>query len=246
MKIKNILGKSGSKVSNQSIQTNFVSLASHQLRTPLSAIKWYLEILLSLRTGKLNKKQTQYLKEIYRSADRATNLVNDLLDVSRIQEGEIHLDLRPIKIDKVVEEIIDNFSTLIRSSQVNINFEIINGPLPEVEADQDKLKRVIVNLLSNSIKYTPAGGKIRIAVEKKKNFIRVSVEDSGVGIPQEEQMRIFQKFFRSANVIKLAPVGTGLGLFIARSLVEAMGGKMGFASREGIGTTFYFTLPLKV
>ena len=245
MKVKNILGK-GDKASIQSIQTDFVSLASHQLRTPLSAIKWYLEILMSERAGKLNEKQNQYLKEIYRSAERAINLVNDLLDVSRIQEGEIHLDLRPIRIDKVVEEIVDNFATLIRSTQVKINFEIINGPLPEVEADQDKLKRVIVNLLSNSIKYTPAGGKVRIAVEKEKNYIRASVTDSGVGIPREEQIQIFQKFFRSANVVKMVPDGTGLGLFIAKSLVEAMGGKIGFQSKEGQGTTFYFTLPLKI
>src|SRR3989344_8890030 len=245
MKFKNILG-TGERASIKSIQSDFVTIASHQLRTPLSAIKWYAEILLSGRQGALNKKQTDHLQEIYRSNERAINLVNDLLDVSRIQEGQIHLEVRPIRIEKVIEEVVDNYNTLIKSSKVNVDFQIVNGPLPEVEADQDKIKRVVMNLLSNAIKYTPAGGRIQMILEKSKHYITVSVVDSGVGIPKEDESKIFEKFFRSQNVIKLAPDGTGLGLYIAKSLVEAMGGKIGFDSEEGKGTTFHFTIPLKV
>ena len=245
MKFKNILG-TGERASIKSIQSDFVTIASHQLRTPLSAIKWYAEILLSQRQGPLTKKQIDHLHEIYRSNERAINLVNDLLDVSRIQEGQIHLEVRPIRIEKVIEEVVDNYNTLIKSSKVNVDFQIVNGPLPEVEADQDKIKRVVMNLLSNAIKYTPAGGRIQMILEKSKHYITVSVVDSGVGIPKEDESKIFEKFFRSQNVIKLAPDGTGLGLYIAKSLVEAMGGKIGFDSEEGKGTTFHFTIPLKV
>lgn len=244
MRFKNILGKK-EKASIENIQSDFVSLASHQLRTPLSAIKWYSEMLLSKKQGPLTPKQLQYLREVYRSNERAINLVNDLLDVSRIQEGNIHLELRPTKIEDVVEEVIDNFNTLIKASGVSINFEIINGPLPAIEGDREKLKRVIVNLLSNSIKYTPVKGRIRIAVEKLRNSLKVSVTDNGVRIPKKDQAKIFSKFFRSVKVIKLAPDGTGMGLFIARSLVEVMGGKIGFESQEDKGSVFYFTLPIK-
>ncbi len=244
-KFKNILGTAG-KANIDNITSDFVSLASHQLRTPLSAIKWNTEILMMQKSGgKLNKKQLSYLREIYRSTERAISLVNDLLDVSRIQEGHIHLEYRPIKVEDVIAEIIDNFSTLIKSSQVSINLEIINGPIPKIETDGEKLKRIIINLLSNSIKYTPAKGKISLSVAKNKNHIKISVEDSGVGIPKTDQIKIFAKFFRSPNVIRMVPDGTGLGLFIAKSLVVAMGGKIGFKSLEGKGTIFYFTLPLK-
>lgn len=245
MRFKNILGR-GEKASIENITSDFVSLASHQLRTPLSAIKWNTEVLLGQKRGRLNAKQREYLGEIYRSNERAINLVNDLLDVSRIQEGRIHLELRPTRVEEVVEEIIDNFNTIIKTSRVSINFAILNGPLPKVETDGEKLKRVIVNLLSNSIKYTPARGYIRISVEKDSKYLIVSVADSGVGLSKADRAKVFSKFFRSPRVVKMAPDGTGLGLFIAKSLVKAMGGKIGFRSKEGKGATFYFTLPISM
>jgi len=244
MKFKNILG-SGSREKIESIQSDFVTLASHQLRTPLSGIKWYVEILLSGKDRVLSPKQRKYLEEVYRSNERAINLVNDLLDVSRIQEGHIHLEYRPTKIEKIIQEIIDNYSTIISASKVHINFEMVNGPLPPVSADAEKLKRVVINLLSNSIKYSPADGRIKISMERNDGSLRVSIRDSGVGIPKKDQKKVFDKFFRSENVIKLVPDGSGLGLFIAKSLVEAMGGKIWFDSEEGKGTTFYFTLPVE-
>jgi signal transduction histidine kinase len=244
MKFKNILGK-GEKASIENITSDFVSLASHQLRTPLSAVKWNTEILLSQKSGHLNPKQLRYLQEIYRSNERAISLVNDLLDVSRIQEGEIHLDLRPARAEDIIKEAIDNLDDLIKSSKANVNFEIMKGPLPQVETDTEKLKRVIINLLTNSIKYTPAGGDISIIVEKLPTHLRISVTDSGVGIAKADQKKIFKKFFRSTKVLKISPDGTGLGLFIAKSLVQAMGGKISFRSEENAGTTFFFTLPLK-
>ena len=244
MKFRNILGKN-EKVDIETIQSDFVTLASHQLRTPLSAVKWYSEILLSGKYGKLSLKQREYIEEMYRSNARAINLINDLFDVSRIQEGQIHLEFRPTRVEKVIEEVIDSLETLIRVSRVVINFEILNGPLPEIETDQEKLKRIMTNLLSNSIKYTAAEGRVRLAVEKKSNHLLISMVDSGVGIPKNDYVKIFRKFFRGVNVVKLSPDGTGLGLFITKSLVEAMGGKIGFKSEEGKGTEFYFTLPLK-
>lgn len=243
MRFKNILGKSG-RANIDSIQSDFVSLASHQLRTPLSAIKWYTEILMAQKQGKLSNRQIEYLKEIYRSNDRAISLVNDLLDVSRIQEGSINLELRPIRAEDVIEEVIDGLDTLTRTSGVGIDFQILSGPLPKIETDRDKLKRILLNLVSNAVKYSPRDGKVKIVLEKKGRNLQISISDSGVGIPAVDQGKIFKKFFRSNNVLKLIPDGTGLGLFISKALVEAMGGKIGFSSTEGKGTTFYFVIPL--
>lgn len=244
MKVKNILSNS-SPVKIENIESDFVSIASHQLRTPLSAVKWNVEILLTQKAGRLTAKQIEYLQEIYRSNERAISLVNDLLDVSRIQEGEIHLEFRPIKVEDVVEEVIDNFETLIKVARVKMNLEIKSGPMPRVETDREKLKRVLVNLVSNAIKYTTAEGDVKIVIEQDGKFVKISVSDSGIGIATADQEKIFGKFFRGAKVVKFSPEGTGLGLFIAKSLVEVMGGKIGFISAEGRGTTFFFTLPIK-
>jgi len=244
MGFKNIFRKSGA-ASLESIQSDFVSLSSHQLRTPLSAIKWYVEMLLSQKQGKLTEKQLLYLQQISRSNERAINLVNDLLDVSRIQEGQIHLELRPAKIEAVVEETIDNLQNLIKNKNITINFEIINGPLPPIVTDREKLKRIVSNVLSNAMHYSQQGGRVRVTVEKNTEHVLLKVADSGVGIPAADQPKMFSKFFRSQNVIKLAPDGTGLGLFISKSLMDAMGGQLAFDSHEGRGTTFYLKLPVK-
>lgn len=244
MGFKNIFGRS-QRANIENIQSDFVSLSSHQLRTPLSAIKWYSELLMEQKAGKLTDKQLLYLREISRSNDRAINLVNDLLDVSRIQEGQIHLEFRPTKVESVVEEVLDNLNDLIKASQTHINFEIKSGPLPQIETDREKLKRIVSNILSNAIRYTPRQGQVRVILEQPDDHLMLTVADSGVGIPAHDQHKVFSKFFRSSNVIKLAPDGTGLGLFITKSLVDAMGGKLSFESTEGKGAIFYLTLPVK-
>lgn len=244
MKFRNILG-GNEKENVENIKSDFVTLASHQLRTPLSGIKWYTEILLSEKHDSLTDRQKKYLKEVYRSNERAISLVNDLLDVSRIQEGHIHLELRAVRIEKVIQEIIDSFESIIQANKVDVNFEVKHGPLPPVTTDSEKLRRVIINLLSNSVKYTPSGGEINIVLEQKDDELQISIRDTGVGIPEEEKEKIFEKFFRGQQVIKIAPDGTGLGLYIAKSLIQAMGGEISFDSKVGEGTTFTINLPLE-
>ncbi len=244
MKFKNILGKE-ERASIESITSDFVSLASHQLRTPLSAIKWNTEILINRRGGRLSPRQLQYLREIYRSNERAISLVNDLLDVSRIQEGQIHLELRSTKVEEVVEEVISEFNPEIKAARISINFEIINGPLPKVETDREKLKRILSNLLSNAVRYTVPQGRVRITLRRDPRFLQIEFVDSGIGIAKIDQPKIFKKFFRSPKALKFSPDGTGLGLFIVKSLTRALGGKIVFRSQEGRGTTFVLTLPFK-
>jgi signal transduction histidine kinase len=236
--------KNKPKSLEEQLKTDFVTLSSHQLRTPLSAIKWFTEILLQQKAGKLNKKQVDYLDEIHRSNERAIALVNDLLQVSRVEAGKLHLDLAKADLSSLLEEVIGANQLSLESNQLTYHFEIIRGPLPQVKIDKTKIKRVFQNLFSNAIKYSPRGGHIEIKLKRTENDVIFSVADLGLGIPIEQQERLFQKFFRGSNAAKIEPDGTGLGLFIAKSLIEAHKGKIWFESTEGKGTTFYFSIPI--
>lgn len=227
------------------LKTDFITLSSHQLRTPLSVIKWFTEILLRQRHGNLDKKQLDYLQEIQRACERAIALVNDLLQVSRVQEGKLHLDLGPVEIFHLVEEVIDSNRSLMTTNSISFRLEIINGPLPLLVIDKIKIRRVMQNLLSNAVKYTPKNGNIHIILKNTGKEVIFSITDTGVGIPADQQNKIFQRFFRGSNIIRIQPDGTGLGLFIARSLIEAHKGKIWFESLEGKGSTFYFSLPVQ-
>jgi signal transduction histidine kinase len=230
----------------ENLKTDFVSLSSHQLRTPLSAVKWFTEILLTQRTGKLNKKQLEYLQEIQRSNERAIALVNDLLQVSRVQEKKLHLDLVEVDMPALVSEAVEANRSAMTSNSISYNFEIIRGPLPKLFVDKVKTRRILQILITNAVKYTPRGGRIDVKLKNGNGQVECSIADTGVGIPADEQGRVFEKFFRSSNAVKIQTDGTGLGLFIARALVEAQKGKIWFDSQEGKGTSFYFTLPVKL
>jgi signal transduction histidine kinase len=230
----------------ESLKTDFVSLSSHQLRTPLSAVKWFTEILLTQRAGKLNKKQLDYLQEVHRSNERAIALVNDLLQVSRVQEGKLHLDLTEVDMPALVSEVVEANRAGMTNNEVSYHFEIVKGPLPRLLVDKVKTRRVLQILITNAVKYTPRAGRIDVQLKNGGGQIECSIADTGVGIPADEQSHVFEKFFRSSNAVKIQTDGTGLGLFIAKSLIEAQKGKIWFDSQEGRGTTFYFTLPVKV
>jgi signal transduction histidine kinase len=237
--------KSESK-KEESLKTDFVSLSSHQLRTPLSAVKWFTEILLTQRAGKLSKKQLEYLQEIHRSNERAIALVNDLLQVSRVQEKKIHLDLVEMDMPSLVSEVVEANRAAMTNNSITYNFEIVKGPLPRIFVDKIKTRRILQILITNAVKYTPRGGRLEVKLKNGNDQMECSIADTGVGIPADEQGRVFEKFFRSSNAIKIQTDGTGLGLFIAKALVEAQKGKIWFDSAEGKGTTFYFSLPVKV
>jgi PAS domain S-box-containing protein len=225
------------------MKTEFVSISAHQLRTPLSAIKWTLKMFLDGDLGKLTKEQREFLEKTYKSNERMINLINDLLNVARIEEGRYLY--RPVLADivPICQSVIDSYKEEIEKKNLKFEFKKPKE-LPKVRVDIEKISLAIQNLLENAILYNLPGGKIEISLKLKENKIEFSIKDTGIGIPKELQRRVFTKFFRAPNAMRIETEGSGLGLFITKNIIEAHGGEIWFESEEGKGTTFYFTLPV--
>jgi len=225
------------------LKTEFISIAAHQLRTPLSAIKWVIKMILDGDAGKLNKEQKDLLNKGYKSNERVINLVNDLLNVSRIEEGRFGYSFANCNFQDILNIVVENAERMIAKNHLKFS---LNKPdkLPTVFLDKDRVTLALQNLLDNAVKYTPEYGKIELNVENLGKELRVSVKDNGMGIPESDQAKLFSKFFRAANVIRSETEGTGLGLFITRNIIERHGGKIKVESHEGKGTTISFNMPI--
>jgi signal transduction histidine kinase len=226
------------------MKSEFVSIVSHQLRAPLSNLAWAIELLMSGRLGKIEEQQVEYFKILKENSDRMKDLVKDLLIVSRIESERLFLKREEFSLEELVKEIIKEFEPFAKASNCQIEFSFEEN-LPKIFGDRYQIRQVIENLLDNAIRYTKGKGKVKIRIKKEKKFVRFEIEDNGVGIPKEDQKFIFQKFFRASNVLKYKTQGTGLGLYISKAIIERSGGKIGFKSKEGVGSTFWFKLPIK-
>ena len=229
------------------MKSEFISIVSHQLRSPLSNLSWAVDYIMSGRLGRIEEKQLSYFKILRENTSRMKDLVNDLLTVSRIETGKLSLGKKEeVHLGDLTREIVSKFKPFIDASNVEVSLDIEEN-LPKIYADKLWLEQVISNLLDNAVRYIEGKGQvnIRISSPKKDKRILFEIKDNGVGIPESEQKFIFQKFFRSENALKHQTVGSGLGLFITKRIIEMMGGKIWFKSKESKGTTFYFTLPVK-
>ncbi len=227
------------------MKTEFVSIAAHQLRTPISAIKWTLKMLLDGDLGKITPEQREFIKKTFWSNERMIRLINDLLNVTRIEEGRYLYKPVPYDVTKLIQTVIDSYKGEIKKRKINFKFKKPKEKMPEVMMDVDKMSLAFQNILDNAVKYTPENKNVTVSLTYDKKEIVVSVVDSGIGIAKNQQERVFTKFFRGANVMKKETEGSGLGLFISKNIIEAHEGKIWFESKEGKGTAFYFSLPIK-
>ncbi|PLX27072.1 hypothetical protein C0583_04995 [Candidatus Parcubacteria bacterium] len=225
------------------MKTEFVSVASHQLRTPLTAVKLFSEALIEEDIGKINEEQKEHLENIHKSTTRMIRLVNDLLNVTRIESGRLRVTPRETDINEYIKNLITEAKPSARISNVKIEYKEVK--LPKVMIDQNLFRQVIQNLISNAIRYSKQkNGKVGVKVEKDNVYYIISVSDNGIGIPKGMQERIFEKFYRADNAIQAVTEGTGLGLYASKMIVDSSGGKIWFDSNEGKGTVFYVKMPL--
>lgn len=225
-------------------KSEFVSIASHELLTPIAAIQGYLSMILEEHMGKIDAQTHGYLEKVYSSTKRLRFLVNDLLSVSRIEAGRIKIELQSIDMVKTIKEVIDQLQFLADEKQLKIKLNKPTDTLPPVLADSDRLMEVLINLIGNSIKYTQEGS-ITIDVEQTRNgLIHVDITDTGIGMSKEAQAHLFEKFYRISSPETTGITGTGLGLFITKSVMEKMGGSVSVKSKQGEGSTFSITIPI--
>jgi signal transduction histidine kinase len=222
----------------------FVSLASHQLRTPLTGVKGYISMVLDGDAGDITDAQRQLLSEAFVGAERMVRLIGDFLNVSRLQTGNFTIERRPIDLSKLVAQELDSLQAGAMARGLKFNYHHTDN-FPNVEVDEEKMRQVVMNFADNAIYYSPANNTIDVSLNVEGNTAVFKVIDNGIGVPKSEQPELFNKFFRATNARKHRPDGTGVGLYLAKKIITAHGGHVIFESTENKGSTFGFRLPIK-
>jgi PAS domain S-box-containing protein len=226
------------------LKDEFVATVSHELRTPLTSIVGFVDLLLAGDAGPLSDTARRYLEIVVGNGERLTAIINDLLDVSRLEAGKIKLNRTPLDLARAAENVAAGFGPQIAAKGQTLRLDL-PADLPRAWADPERIAQVLANLVSNAHKYTPEGGTITVAIRREDELLHVSVADTGVGLSADERARLFTKFYRVDKSASRQAGGTGLGLAITRALVELHGGTIGVESAPGRGSTFSFTLPLE-
>ena len=229
------------------LKSEFVATVSHELRTPMTSIKGYVDILLMGVAGDLSEQQLRFLSVVQQNTERLTILVNDLLDLSRIEAGQVSLTMGSIDLSELIDEVMEEIDRLTVAENKSMQFDLDLPPdLPRISGDAERIRQILINLLGNSCHYTPSNGKVSLSVRHVGDEIQIDIKDNGVGIPPKEQERIFDRFYRGENHMVIATAGTGLGLSIVAKLINMHHGRIWVQSSgiEGEGSTFSFTLPI--
>lgn len=228
------------------LKSEFISIAAHQLRTPLSAIKWTFRMLIDQDVGEITKEQKEFLERGYNTNERMIKLVSDLLNVSRIEEGRFGYEFISFQIEKVIDDLLPDYKLRVEKKGLELTYRKSKEKLPLIKIDPRRIRLALQNLLDNAVQYTPPRGSVTLSVylDKKIDAIRIAVKDTGVGIPSHQVPRLFTKFFRAENVMRMQTEGSGLGLYIVKNIVKRHGGDISVESQEGKGAKFTITLPL--
>lgn len=225
------------------MKSEFISIISHQLKTPLTGVSWDIEFLMSKHSEGLNEKQKNILKRMESSNALMSRMVNDLLDVARIDQNNFFTRKDEIDVVAAVKKVLDKNQILTEKNKIKIDL-LVDDNMPKIVGDEKRMEVVLDNFISNAIKYNKENGKVFVKVQRDNKKALISVKDTGIGIPEEEQERVFDKFYRSKEAANRETGGTGLGLYITKNIIERSGGKVWFRSVEGEGSEFHFSLPI--
>ena len=222
----------------EQLKSDFVSFVTHQLRTPLSGIRWMLELA---RDAESIDESRSFVEDAHASAERLITLVNDMLDIARLEAGRLTTEPQPLPLQAIAAEVVAELAPLSAAKHQHVT---VTGRAPEVVADAQLTRQATLNLVSNAIKYTPEGGTVHLFIETDTTHVHLHVRDTGIGIPESAQQKLFEKFFRADNALVVDTEGTGLGLYLVRLIAERSGGQVRCHSVEGAGSTFTLTLPM--
>ncbi len=240
-----IISKSFERLAEASqMKSEFIDIVSHQLRSPLTNLKWGIEFLTSDEFKMPDEKKEEYYDSLKENTARMVELVDDLLVVSRIEKGTLPVRKEKFNLENMIKDLIDRFGLMAEASNIKIEFHPDKN-IPEIYSDPSQIKIVVENLIDNAIRYTQNKGYIGIWLRIKNKQLLFKIKDNGMGIPKSDQKHIFEKFFRARNISKKDTRGSGLGLYVCKSIIEKAGGKIWLKSKLDKGTEFYFTLPIK-
>ena len=220
-------------------------MASHQLRTPLTSMKGYLSMVLDGDYGEVTEEQRSALQRSFSSAQRMVYMVADLLNVSRLKSGKFIISNQPTDLSKLANEEVAQLQEEANLKRIKVTL-LVHDAIPIVQLDEVKIRQVVMNFLDNALYYTPNDGRVEVNLSCKNDIVTFTITDTGLGVPLEEQANLFQKFYRASNARKSRPDGTGLGLYMAAKVIGAQGGKLLFVSKEGVGSTFGFSVPVSL
>lgn len=236
-------------VTGESLQkkqrADFILSSAHKLKTSMVSAKWSLKMLLSGDFGKISKEQKNLAERLYKNNENLIFLAEGLIQAEKFEENSFALNRVPVDINQLVQFVISGFKDEIKNKKIKVKFEKLQARLPELMLDKEKIEASVQNLFDNALRYTEAGGSISVSLDISGKNLRFKISDTGIGIPQHQQPKIFSKFFRASNASRADVSGSGIGLFIAKKNIEDHGGKIWFKSEDGAGSRFYFTLPIK-
>lgn len=227
------------------VKSDFITVAAHKLRTPTSVIKWISQGLIDGDNGQLSKDQKEAVENISVTNQKIIDLANNLLQSAEVEGGRYLSKPALFDIEEIILSVVEDIRELAKQKKITIRMEKTEDKLPKIMIDKEKIKIAISDLLDNALRYNNVGGKVNVYLTKKDEDIIVAIKDNGVGIPKKEQEQIFIKFFRGEKALKIDTEGKGLSLYIAKNIIEENGGTIWFESREGFGSTFFFSLPIK-
>jgi len=226
----------------EQMKSNFLSVVSHELRTPLHSIKGFVDIILMGKTGEINDLQRDFLTTVQQSTSNLQRMIEDLLEFSRMEAGRIKLKPEMISVYGVAEKVVEQLAPLAQEGNLKL-FNRVPEEIALIEADPMRIEQVLTNLISNAIKFTPANGAVSVLARDIGEQVQISVQDTGIGIPEAEQAKVFQRFYQVDSSATRSYRGTGLGLTICKFIVEYHHGRIWVESQEGQGSTFHFVLP---